>query len=516
MNSSQKYFVLFFFLLFISSAFPSINPIFAQRNYVDGQLAGTSFEGDEDLNILSTGGTGGVIENMSDAKTGSFFYELQCGTGSDACTPSIIFSKEAIKKYISGQTLMYPIRFTFNWRAEDASLDPYDIGDTLGIRAYFYNNAGVLGNTTFQNFITQNELNASTGYAEKITTLESINIMGLNNNQIDSIAFEIFFIGGESGGNEVGEEDIFIDDISYSILDSENSNIQSCIQSLTRDDINQDPMVSFGSSAFPTVPIGGNWSICYKWDFGDGTTSSDVFETNNSIAAPTHTYTTNGEYKACLTVSVKNETDNKAQCDLPTIGGYTNYDSACIIVSIENAPLPVELTRFTATPQSGDVRLDWSTATETNNDFFQVEHSRDGASFTALAQAPGNGDSQAPISYDYLHENAPAGINYYRLKQVDYDGAFEYSDVVTAQVAGSGELRVFPNPARDELRLTSGLKEQLGYTLFDATGRLVRQGSVAPQGDRIDLSGLPGGVYFLRVENERGEVLARERVLRMG
>ena len=177
--------------------------------------------------------------------------------------------------------------------------------------------------------------------------------------------------------------------------------------------------------------------------------------------------------------------------------------------------LPVELTRFNAVAESSDVRLDWETATETNNDYFQVEHSTDGAGFTALDFVPGHGDSQAPISYSYAHKNAPPGINYYRLKQVDYDGAFEYSDVVTAQVAGNGELRVFPNPARDELRLTSGLKEQLGYTLFDATGRLVRQGSLAPQGDRIDLSGLPGGVYFLHVENERGEVLARERVLRM-
>jgi len=183
-------------------------------------------------------------------------------------------------------------------------------------------------------------------------------------------------------------------------------------------------------------------------------------------------------------------------------------------ISTLNA-LPVELLSFTAAPTGNDVRLNWRTATESGNDYFAVEHSTDGSRFRELGRVAGAGDSAAPLSYDYPHADVPQGIHYYRLRQVDFDGSYEYSEVVSVQIAGApGALRLFPNPAREEVQLLSAGTEALRYDLFDAFGRLLRSDAVAPQG-RIDISGLTQGTYLLRVSSQTGAVLATERVVKM-
>jgi len=320
------------------------------------------------------------------------------------------------------------------------------------------------------------------------------NNFSLPSNSIDEVVLELTL----TLQNTSKVKDIWIDEV---IFDVENQP-ETPTADFNRADEDGGLEVIFANESVINKP----GEINYFWDFGDESmpvACPDGVTLNcNTAAAPSYEYSQAGTYTVCLTV-----TNILSQC--------RTSSTTCKDIIVEAAPLPVELTRFTATPQSGDVRLDWSTATETNNDFFQVEHSRDGASFTALARVPGNGDSQAPISYRHVHENAPAGINYYRLKQVDYDGAYEYSDVVTAQVAGGNEdIRLFPNPAHETVQLQSNLRDQLRYSLFDAFGRLLRAGTVAPQG-AIDLSDLPGGAYHLRLQDEGGKVLAEERVLRV-
>ena len=174
--------------------------------------------------------------------------------------------------------------------------------------------------------------------------------------------------------------------------------------------------------------------------------------------------------------------------------------------------LPVELLHFTAITAGKDVRLDWATATETDNDHFMLEHSADAIQFEPLVKIPGAGNSQQPRDYTYLHEQPGPGIHYYRLKQVDYDGSYEYSRIVTAQVEGSFELQVFPNPAAGLVRVT-GTSEALQYTLFDVAGRTLRRAALTPP-QEIDLSDLPEGVYTLRLETPDGQVVATERIVK--
>ena len=176
--------------------------------------------------------------------------------------------------------------------------------------------------------------------------------------------------------------------------------------------------------------------------------------------------------------------------------------------------LPVTLLSFTAAPAGDDVRLAWRTATETGNDYFAVEHSADGRDFRELGRVAGAGDSATPRSYEYTHADVPTGTHYYRLRQVDFDGSYEYSDVVSVLLDGSGgALRLFPNPARDAVQVISAGTEALRYDLFDAFGRRLRSDAVAPQG-RIDLRGLAPGTYILRLSDLSGRVVETERVVR--
>jgi hypothetical protein len=127
---------------------------------------------------------------------------------------------------------------------------------------------------------------------------------------------------------------------------------------------------------------------------------------------------------------------------------FVSYNHGAINFS---SVLPVELSSFTASKTNNGVKLAWETLSETNTDRFIIEASRDGTNFTSLGSKKAAGYSSMPLSYSYLHLNAVAGTNYYRLKQVDQDGKFRYSKIVQADLAEKNTLRLHPNPATNHL-----------------------------------------------------------------
>jgi hypothetical protein len=170
------------------------------------------------------------------------------------------------------------------------------------------------------------------------------------------------------------------------------------------------------------------------------------------------------------------------------------------------APLPVQLTSFTATAQISAVALAWHTASEVNSDRFEVERSTDGATFNKLAAVAAQGTTAASHTYAYLDARLPAGTTtlYYRLRQVDLDGTFSYSPVRSVRLAeASAGLSVFPNPSRGAATLT-GATVQVPVQVFDAVGRAVYTTTTAADGTaRLDLpAGLPGGVYIVRAGSQ--------------
>jgi len=193
---------------------------------------------------------------------------------------------------------------------------------------------------------------------------------------------------------------------------------------------------------------------------------------------------------------------------------YRAYEFNCTTApayttpSFEASKLPVELISFQGTAQNKAALLTFSTATEINNAYFSIERSADGARYTEIGQVPGAGTSTELNEYTYTDEKPLPGVNYYRLRQVDFDGQFAYSPVVSV-VFGSTDarLRITPVPASDEVtvQFTEPVAESITWEVYDQSGRLVLQGTEASEVEQFgfNVAGLAEGFYILRVGNGR-------------
>ena len=154
---------------------------------------------------------------------------------------------------------------------------------------------------------------------------------------------------------------------------------------------------------------------------------------------------------------------------------YTGLTTFSQYISATQAVFPVEMLSFNARPFSGYVLLDWQTATEKNNEGFDIQRSTDGKTWETIGFVQGRGTTQTPQSYAYTDEAPLAGTSYYRLKQVDYNGAFEYSNILSVNYDLDGKqqgLKLFPNPVSDELNILNG---EGVATIYNALGQPVRE-----------------------------------------
>ncbi|MFD2785136.1 IPT/TIG domain-containing protein [Hymenobacter rubripertinctus] len=164
-------------------------------------------------------------------------------------------------------------------------------------------------------------------------------------------------------------------------------------------------------------------------------------------------------------------------------------------------PLPVELIRFTAERQGAAVRVQWATASERNNARFEVQRSATGQQFDAVATVAGQGTTASAHAYTTLDRQPLPGTSYYRLRQVDADGQEAFSGVVA--VTAPGELVLYPNPATRELNLRVPATA-VRYRVISVLGSTVLEGAVTNGAARLDVTGLPTGLYQLEVTTEGG------------
>ncbi|MEO1257372.1 MAG: T9SS type A sorting domain-containing protein [Bacteroidota bacterium] len=173
--------------------------------------------------------------------------------------------------------------------------------------------------------------------------------------------------------------------------------------------------------------------------------------------------------------------------------------------------LPVELIDFQAKVQEGrTVLLDWRTATELNNEGFEIERSINGKNWERLGFVAGTGTTFENQQYNFTDARPFSGMNYYRLKQMDFDGAFAYTNIISVIVdVKTNRLSVFPNPAINEttLALETDYIGEATLSLYDFMGQRVKTQTVFLEGIAfrisMDLVGLPGGVYLVEVHANR-------------
>lgn len=181
------------------------------------------------------------------------------------------------------------------------------------------------------------------------------------------------------------------------------------------------------------------------------------------------------------------------------------------------SPLPVELTSFTGYHEGGKNVLTWTTVSEINTLKFEVEKSTDGVNFSYVGEKAAAGNSDQPLSYTLNDEHPVPGNNYYRLKMVDQDLSFDYSNIINIKVADAGQplkdaiISVFPNPTTGKLNVVyQSTKEQtLRLQVFNAIAQSMLNELVdVPKGLYtmvIDAQDYAKGMYILSVQSASGE-----------
>jgi len=171
-------------------------------------------------------------------------------------------------------------------------------------------------------------------------------------------------------------------------------------------------------------------------------------------------------------------------------------------------PLPIELLNFEAAymEESGFVELKWSTATEIDNDFFTVESSQDGSNWTEILRKEGAGTTNQLMNYKDFDKHPYNGINYYRLKQTDYDGDYSYSKILAVNILNSIDYKIitFPNPVNTRLNISSPGISFEEIFIIDNKGAIVAQ-QLNPsfsENIQIDFGRFKNGNYLIKLKTK--------------
>lgn len=215
-------------------------------------------------------------------------------------------------------------------------------------------------------------------------------------------------------------------------------------------------------------------------------------------------------FEANSTISISRNygnADGKVQHQ-PGLEGAVSYEVFFDVWEIQ-AIMPVDLTFFDGRYLGKEIVLNWETASEQNSDRFEVMHSVDGKSWTYIGEVRSQGNLNAKTKYSFIDGN-PQMQNYYKLKQIDLDGAVDFSNEIYIESIYQNTISVFPNPT-DNLIWINGILEA-NYELYSPNGKLIVKGKVM---DNISLAKLEPGVYYLHILNPESNVLHIKRIVKI-
>lgn len=186
-----------------------------------------------------------------------------------------------------------------------------------------------------------------------------------------------------------------------------------------------------------------------------------------------------------------------------------NDNTSAFTYTAAGGPLPIRLLSFNGIKEEKSVQLKWQTSSEQNSKYFDVEFSENGISWNSIGKVNAAGISSIPHDYVLIHNSPVNGVNYYRLKQFDVSGNFNYSSVIAINftIKGININSVYPNPFVNQLKIdvSSDRSEMVSIQLSDNMGRIlkVQNSSVQKGVNRLsfnDLSGLAPGIYNVEVK----------------
>lgn len=204
-----------------------------------------------------------------------------------------------------------------------------------------------------------------------------------------------------------------------------------------------------------------------------------------------------------------NPTGNNLSGTIQTATALTSFSPFTLAATTADNVLPISLMSFTGQLMRDVVNLQWITASELNYDYFELDHSTDDISFVPVAKIAGKGTSSFKNIYLFTDSHPASGSNYYRLKQVDYDGHFTFSNIIMVDYRGSKELfRLYPNPTTDAVNITFPEinNESSIINVYDGNGKLIRNRKINGNSTsvQINIKALPIGIYEVEWKNGNG------------
>jgi len=170
------------------------------------------------------------------------------------------------------------------------------------------------------------------------------------------------------------------------------------------------------------------------------------------------------------------------------------------------AVLPIQLAEFVGRAEKNKINLSWKTEVELNNKSFEIERwNTEKQQFDYTGALAGAGTTEIEQRYHFVDYHPRKEANLYRLKQIDFDGEFTYSDVISVEWNGEERLSLYPNPASDRLNINiiNPIDEELSYSILNTLGQVQGRSQVLMNNANleVDISQLPTGVYYLKLES---------------
>lgn len=204
----------------------------------------------------------------------------------------------------------------------------------------------------------------------------------------------------------------------------------------------------------------------------------------------------------------KPDTDFSGQDEFKYIvSDKSSQESNVATVTVDySGALPVSLTEFTALKQESTTLLSWVTTSENNSDHFVIERSVDGKSWTSIAEVEAAGSSNQEQKYKTTDNLPESGINYYRLKMVDSDGSFAYSQIRSVHFPEFAWAAIYPNPVSHSLHISIRNKQVRKLRLIDTAGKILFRSDVSNTEMELNMQPYSSGVFFVHLEQENGLV----------
>lgn len=281
-------------------------------------------------------------------------------------------------------------------------------------------------------------------------------------------------------------------------------------------------LVYQGTEATPTFIYGAGWASTSPWPYNNNSNTSDI-PTNLSEVANTiinlgsldnYQYNTDegttGD-KNTLLALIGDETNwnvNDAHAFITLIASFNNTDYG---------QLPIQLLSFNATKINQSVEINWSTASETNNDYFTIERSIDAENFEIVKTVSGAGNSNEIINYSEIDNNPINGISYYRLKQTDFNSDFTYSEIIAVEnLTDNLSLKIlntYSNPNSINFTVSNPNLENLSFEVINTLGEVLISTKVdyVIQKSKIvvNTEDLSHGLYFIKLSSDKETVVKK-------